>query len=140
MRSTFNFNWGTICAIGIPLVIGGFGAYYGLQDQINRMDERAKMRVGISDTFQLETKTKLDLLSNIPLRVSAVEEQQKNINMRLDRIADIITAGQDAMRRDLAAAIEPVRKDVAAVGVKVEVLSDRLGNGNRPERGVYRPR
>lgn len=142
MRSTFNFNWGTICAIGIPLVIGGFSAYYGLQDQINRMDERAKMRIGISDQFQSDTKTKLDLLSNIPLRVTAVEEQQKNINQRLDQIADILSAGQEAMRRDLAAAIEPVRKDLAGVNTRLEVLADRVGprKGDRVTPGAFRIR
>ena len=143
VRQTFDINWGTVLAVGIPLIIGGFNAYSNLADRITVLDTRGKARMESSDQFQAETKAQLQAVADLPLRVKAVEEQQKFLSDRLERIADLVRSGQDQLRLDLAAAIEPVRKDVAAVSTKIEVLADRVGprKGDRiAAPGEWRPR
>lgn len=137
-RFTLDFNLGTWLPI-ILAIIGGFSAYRDLQEQVSNLDQRGRMRMESSDKFQTETKLKLDSVADIPIRVKALETQQQAISDRLDRISDAITTGQEALRRDLAASTDTLRKDVAILGTKVEVLSDRMGV--RPQPGVLiRPR
>lgn len=131
-RFFFDFNLGTIAALGIPLLLSGLYAYNDLSRQVVKLEQRGAG----DDRFQTETKVKLETFSDIPIRVKALEEQNKAINSRLDRIADAISAGQEQLRRDLAAQVEPIRKDVQAVGTKVEVLADRLTT--RPMPGSFR--
>lgn len=139
MRQTFDINWGTVLTLGVPLILGGIGAYYNLADRMTAAETRGKLRGDIADNFQAETKAKLTAVQDLPMRVTALETQQKEINLRLDRLGDLILSGQDTLRRDLATSTETLRKDVASLGTKVEVLSDRMGV--RPQPGVLvRPR
>lgn len=134
-RMFFDINFGTL----LPLLVAGFLGYSALQVQVNRMDERGLSRIAGADRFQMETKAKLDSLADLPSRMGAVESAQRAINDRLDRITDAITTGQDQLRRDLAAAVEPLRLEVQKVGTKVEVLSDRLGTRSQPTSYKVRP-
>lgn len=127
-RMFFDINFGTL----LPMLVAGFLGYSALQVQVNRMDERSLSRIAGADRFQMETKAKLDSLADVPSRMGAVEASQRALNERLDKMTDAITTGQDQLRRDLAAAVEPLRLEVQKVGTKVEVLSDRIGSRPQP--------
>lgn len=137
-RTSFDVNFGTL----IPILTAITVSYGALQIQVNRMDERSVGRIKIADTFQAETKAKLDAIADNPMRIKALEEQNKATNARLDRLADVIVNGQDQLRRDLAATVEPLRKDIQTVGTKVEVLSERLGErlgARNPQPTSFQP-
>lgn len=95
-----------------------------------KMDEGERYRTHRStqtDSNFEKVNTRIDAFADLPLRVKALEGQTEALNARLDRIADAITTGQERLRGDFAAATDAIRKDVAGVVTKVEVLSDRLG-------------
>lgn len=114
------------------LAIGGL-AWYTAADNATmkaKMDESERYRTSrsvLTDGNFDKVNRRIDTLSDLPLRVAALEEQQKALVARLDRIADAVTTGQERLRGDFAQATDAIRKDVAGVVTKVEVLSDRLG-------------
>lgn len=114
------------------MAIGGL-AWYTAADNATmkaKVDESERYRAArsaLTDGNFEKVNFRIDGLSDLPLRVKALEEQQKALIARLDRISDAVTTGQERLRGDFAAATDSLRKDVAAVSTKVEVLSDRLG-------------
>lgn len=134
----FDFNIGTL----LPLLVAVISLVAYIKNIEGRVETQAQssvMRSSIADNFYAGTNKRLDELSDIPLRVKAVEDQQKEIRQELTRIADAVIAGQDRLRSDLSAAIEPVRKDIANLSTRVEVIADRVGGRVKPEAGIYRP-
>lgn len=105
-----------------------------------KMDEGERYRTARSvqtDTNFEKVNNRIEAFADLPLRVKALETQTLALTDRLDRIANAIATGQESLRRDFATSTEAIRKDVANVVVKVEVLSDRLGV--RQERTGIRP-
>lgn len=123
-RFFFDFNLGTIAGLGIPLLLAGAAGYNDLRQDVTILSQKAVN----TEQAQTETRVKLGDLADMPIRVKALEEQQKAINARLDRIADAVTIGQERLRQDINSAFGPLQKEIQAVGTKVEVLSDRLAN------------
>ena len=129
-RFFFDFNLGTIAGLGLPLLLAFWAGYSDLREDVTTLNQKSSQQ----EQSQAETKVKINDLADMPIRVKALEEQQKAINSRLDRIADAVTAGQERLRQDITNSFAPLQKEIQAVGTKVEVLSDRLGPRIGPQR------
>lgn len=114
------------------IAIGGLTWYTATDNATMKADmgeskRYREMRSQQTDLNFEKVNQRIELFADLPLRVKALEEQSKALNARLDRIADAITVGQERLRGDLANTSEAIRKDVADLTTKVEVISDRLG-------------
>lgn len=128
-----DFNVGTLLAIFLA-IIGGLYKFATLENRVDTIDQRGLARIPVTDKNFADINAILRSQSDLPFRVAAVETEQKNLNARIDRVAEIMLNGQDLSRKDLAAAVESIKKDVSAVGTKVEVLSAKFEDVQRRGR------
>lgn len=120
-NSTVLINWRTF---NIPSLITVVVTAIGMVTYVNSLDARvAKLedngatRATVADKKFDEIQQGLNTLNNMPYRVGILEQQATAINIRIDRFTEVITN-----------TMELIRKDVGALGTKVEVMSNKIDN------------
>jgi hypothetical protein len=110
----FNFNVPTILAV---LGVGWAVASYvkDMETRLTIIEQYRVSRSAITDRNFDEIQKQLEPVPNLTYRVNIVEQQIASVNLRLDRFTETLSSWLDA-----------IRKDVVAVGTKVEVLSTRI--------------
>lgn len=95
----------------------------------------------ISDTFRAETKKALADVASAPEDIVELKKGREVANARMDRLADLMITGQDAMRQAMQAGLDLLRKDMSAISTKVEVVGSKVDlMTEKPSPGVYHPR
>lgn len=132
----FDFNFGTIVTLALAAVAG----IYWLSTLEGGQKNQAVQILAVQQSLG-DLRIRMESLYDNPIRIKALEEQQKATNSRLDRLADTIISSQETMRRDMNAAFEIIRKDINGVSTKVEVLSSKIGDPAQAPttRTTFRP-
>lgn len=114
-----NVNWFNV---NVPTILAIAGLGWGiasyiieLRTKVLELESYRVSRAVSTDQKFGELQKELDLLSNVPFRMNAVETQLLSTNARLDRLVE-----------NLSGSVEALRKEVNAVGTKVEVLSSKI--------------
>lgn len=134
MKVIWQFNPVTIGAIFTAAVSG---AVY-----MNTMDNRIAANAGNIAAMAL----KLNNIDDLPYRMKtqetrtiAQEEKDNAQNARMDRIADLVMSGQEAMRKDVQSGFDSIRKDLSTLSTKVEVVGSKVDiMSGKPQPGSYR--
>lgn len=124
-RVFFDVNLGTLLPLGLA-VLALFNYIKGLETQITVIDNRGTARIQIADNFYADVKAQLKLNETSPMRLTVLEEGLKATNTRMERFADLIQTGQDAVRRDMQSGFDLIRKDVSGLSTDVKVLGSKL--------------
>lgn len=119
--NTRQFNVPTIAsvvAVGITIITYASGIKSDAVELRTRIDQIEAYRV--SQNAQLDrhfddVQGKLDEFNGVPHRLGVVENQVTVVNARIDRFTEL-----------LSTTLEAIRKDIANVATKVEVLSSKL--------------
>jgi hypothetical protein len=118
-NTAVRINWATVNFPTILAIAGmGVGAIYGyadLQNRLAKVEEYRVSRSAVTDRKFDDVQEALEPLVNLPYRVGALEQQQLATNLRIDRMTEILTN-----------TMELIRKDVATLSTKVEVLSSKI--------------
>ena len=132
-------NW---TQVNVPTILAVVGAAWGVFQYVGDFDKRlsaseqqAKLeaeanRNKLADITRLigdvqsEVRGTRQFIENVPYRVGQLEAGLTEQSRRTDRISE-----------SLATSLDALRKDVSALGVKIEVLSSKL-EGNRPDRKI----
>ena len=102
-RIIFDFNLGTLLPL-LALALAGWDRYAALEAKVQVIDQRGLSRMQISDTFQAETKKALADVASAPRDIVELKKGQEVANARMDRLADLMINGQDAMRQTMPVA------------------------------------
>jgi hypothetical protein len=86
-----------------------------METRLTIIEQYRVSRSAITDRNFDEIQKQLEPVPNLTYRVNIVEQQIASVNLRLDRFTETLSSWLDA-----------IRKDVVAVGTKVEVLSTRI--------------
>jgi len=139
-RIIFDFNLGTLLPL-LALALAGWDRYAALEAKVQVIDQRGLARMQISDTFQAETKKALADVASAPKDIVELKKGQEVANARMDRLADLMISGQDAMRQTMQTGFDLLRKDMSAISTKVEVVGSKVDMmTGKPSSGAYRPR
>ena len=139
-RIIFDFNLGTLIPL-LALALAGWDRYAALEAKVQVIDTRGLARMQISDTFQAETKKALADVASAPKDIVELKKGQEVANARMDRLADLMINGQDAMRQTMQTGFDLLRKDMSAISTKVEVVGSKVDMmTGKPSPGVFRPR
>lgn len=105
-------NW---TQVNVPTILAVLGVGWGVANYISRIDNRVEN----NDTSLTELSAQIDMMSknhqDIPYRVMTVEKGLDAVGRQQDRLSELILTS-----------VEGIRKDVSAVGTKVEVLSSKM--------------
>ncbi len=119
--SEVSINW---YRFNIPSLITVVVTAIGMVTYVNSLDARvAKLednsvsRAIVADKKFDDIQLSLATLNNMPYRVGILEQQATAINLRIDRFTEVISS-----------TMELIRKDVATLGTKVEVMSSKIDN------------
>lgn len=124
------FNLGTF---NIPTVVGLLtiiGMIWTTSTERAKLDAQTELRLATIEKARVEARTAyestirelsnaISIVPNLQYRVTVIEQSIAGINARLDRQSDAIVG---------------VRDDIAEVGTKIEVLSQKLDMYAQPER------
>lgn len=105
-------NW---TQVNVPTIVTVLGVAYGIVTYFNDLDGR------LENTEKNVVEMKSDIAStktsfqDIPYRVGNLEKGQEEAGKRVDRLADIVLSGNEALR-----------KEVNTLGTKIEVLSSKM--------------
>ena len=141
-------------AIGFTVVIAGNVAAMAVawttyKSAIESQDKRlaqVELRVDAADQFRVarssttdknfaDINAKLEQVGNLPYRMGAAEEAIKQTNARFDRFSELILGSIDALRKDVNAGNDQLRKEMNQIGTKVEVLSSKIDTiSDRPRQ------
>lgn len=136
-KINWNFNASTLLAITLAC-IGGLYKFTSLESRVDNMDDRGKARIMSTDKNFADINASLDSIKDIPFRMGAQEAGLRNANERMDRLSEALLTGQEQLRKDFNNAVDNIRKDVNAVGTKVEVLGTKL-EAAQTNRTAFRP-
>lgn len=137
-KFSWTINLGTIVAI-IVACIGGLYKFASLEGRVENMDDRGKGRISLTDKNFADINARLESIQDIPFRMGAQEAGLKNANERMDRLSEALLTGQETLRKDFNNAVDSIRKDVNAVGTKVEVLGTKLEANSNINKSAFRP-
>lgn len=121
----------------IPTIIAIGGLFwYTAQDNANikaHLDENDRYKTTRSaqtDKNFADVNSALKNMSDLPYRMGAQEGKTQALNDRVDRLADAILGSQEA-----------IRKDIAGLSTKVEVLGSKIDTfSEKPQAGSLRPK
>jgi len=118
-NGTVQINWRTfnipnLVAI-VTLGIGAITYMNKLDSRIASVEEYRVTRSSVTDKKFEEIQRTIEPLSNVPYRVGVLEQQTAATNARIDRFTEIISTNLDLLR-----------KDVAGLSTRVEVLSQKI--------------
>lgn len=136
MKVIWQVNPVTLAAIFSATVTG---AIY-----INTIDNRVTANTNAINGIVV----KMNDLTDIPFRMKVAENNiiSQNVkddaqNARMDRLADLVVAGQDAMRKDVQQGFDTMRKDISSLTTKVEVVGSKVDQmTGKPQPGTFRYR
>lgn len=121
----------------IPTIIAIGGLFwYTAQDnakikaQLDETDRYRNTRSAQTDKNFADVNAALKSMSDLPYRMGAQEGKTQALNDRVDRLADAILGSQEA-----------IRKDIAGLSTKVEVLGSKIDTfSDKPKPGYFRPK
>lgn len=116
----FQFNMPSIVAMLVAVLGTGWAvaSYIAtLEARVEKIEEYRVTRSAITDGKFADIQATLGTLNNMPYRVNILEQQATAINIRIDRFTEVISN-----------TMELIRKDVATLGTKVEVMSNKIDN------------
>lgn len=102
----------TVGSVGVAVVAG----WVTMQNRVTLTDERYQMLSGRVQRLD-------EQIVNLPYRVTVVEQQMGTVNTRIDRVSE-----------NVIAALDGVRKDIAQMTTRLEVLTQRLETLAPPKR------
>lgn len=137
-KVNYNINAATIVAI-VLACIGGLYKFSSLEGRVDNIDDRGKNRSAMTDKNFADINAKLQTIQDIPFRMGSQEAGLKAANERMDRLSEVLITGQENLRKDFNNAVDSIRKDVNAVGTKVEVLGTKLEANQQTNKTAYRP-
>lgn len=126
-NSTVHINWRTFNIPSLITVLGAAIAVVtyvnGLDARLAKVEENSVSRSEVSDRKFDDIQLALGTLNNTPYRVGILEQQATAINIRIDRFTEVISN-----------TMELIRKDVGALGTKVEVMSNKIDSLSADKR------
>lgn len=93
-----------------------------LRTRLEQLEQYRVSRSQTTDRHFDNVQEELAKLANVPHRMSVVENQVVVVNARIDRFTEL-----------LSSTLEAIRKDIAGVATKVEVLGTKLDQQDRDE-------
>jgi len=112
-------NW---TQFNVPTIIAVLGVGWGVANYISKIDSRLATveeyritRSAITDKKFEELAFRVSGFQDIPYRVGIIEKGLDEAGKRQDRLSELVLNN-----------MENIRKDVSAVGTKVEVISSKL--------------
>lgn len=138
-NGTFRVNWFNV---NVPTILALAGVGWGIVQYIdNQSDriERVEEKIQRSEEFRVQRTAQsdkrfdglegqLDSLNTIPMRVQSLEREIEATNARLDRLVETLTQN-----------VEMIRKDIAGLTTKVEVLSSKIDTLGPAKRAEWQP-
>ena len=121
----FTFDVPTLVVL-ITTVVSGTGAYFTLQNRIDKIEQSRTERATVADqrfmrieNAQLDQSHKVEELPMLTQRMTTIETQMQEMGRRLDRFAELVTNN-----------IELVRKDINTLAIKQEVTTTEVKGMN----------
>jgi hypothetical protein len=113
----------SVLGVGVTILTYASGIKSDAVELRTRIDQLEQYRVSRSATTDRnfdEMQVQLSKFNDVPHRLGVVENQVTVVNARIDRFTEL-----------LSTTLEAIRKDIANVATKVEVLGSKLDQAER---------